>query len=583
MSGTVYQRFAGGSHFSGTKVTRGYTSNPGKRNSIRLTKDFSPDKTSDAKMETSSSTTLKTPVIEQQAVQPDIPSPVSEEKRRTLERHMSSLVESIKAQDPAQQEEEARRQSEREIRDDYKETKGDDQGRSIEHLLLVTHGIGQRLGLRMETVNFVHDVNALRKTLKSVYSDSNDLQALNSELDSIPKNCRIQCIPVNWRSRLDFPRTSLKHNLQGTGVGNGDDDEQEYPTLETITVEGVPAVRNLLTDLALDILLYQSPIYREHITKIIVEECNRIFHIFQQRNPSFDGKVSFVGHSLGSTLMWDILCQQPTESNVDPSPSAPSPPRAKELMLDFEVEDFYALGSPIGLFQMLEGRRIASRQTAAKNESPTNSYVSRPKCQQVFNIFHPTDPIGYRMEPLITTAMTSMKPQPLPYTKRGIFGAPAAQGLSGIGSRVGQSVSGLWSSLSSGLASSLLTRSLGLTTEDEAKLRNQTSAATVGSPRAEQTIAVLDESVREPIQRSRSGTNAPRTGEPGQHPPTLLDAELETLYAGFQKQRSESLDVRVDDPTVRQEAEMKAAKLKREESKMRALNTNGRVDYSIQE
>lgn len=62
--------------------------------------------------------------------------------------------------------------------------------------------------------------------------------------------------------------------------------------------------------------------------------------------------------------------------------------------------------------------------------------------------------------------------------------------------------------------------------------------------------------------------------------PALIDDEIETLYAGFQKirkgQHGESEQAWV-------EAEEKSKKLRREEGKIRALNGNGRVDYSIQE
>lgn len=94
----------------------------------------------------------------------------------------------------------------------YRDSDGDDQGREIEHLILVTHGIGQRLGLRMESINFIHDVNVLRKTLKSVYDSSPDLQALNNEVEKLPKNCRVQVLPVVWRHLLDFPKQSFKQN-----------------------------------------------------------------------------------------------------------------------------------------------------------------------------------------------------------------------------------------------------------------------------------------------------------------------------------------------------------------------------------
>ena len=55
-------------------------------------------------------------------------------------------------------------------------------------------------------VNFIHDVNVLRKTLKSVYSTSADLKSLNLEDGDGPGNCRVQVLPVCWRHLLDFPR-----------------------------------------------------------------------------------------------------------------------------------------------------------------------------------------------------------------------------------------------------------------------------------------------------------------------------------------------------------------------------------------
>ena len=58
----------------------------------------------------------------------------------------------------------------------------------------------------MESLNFIHDVNVLRKTLKSVYSASDDLRTLNSEKSAGPGNCRIQVLPVCWRHLLDFPK-----------------------------------------------------------------------------------------------------------------------------------------------------------------------------------------------------------------------------------------------------------------------------------------------------------------------------------------------------------------------------------------
>ena len=48
--------------------------------------------------------------------------------------------------------------------------------------------------------------------------------------------------------------------------------------------------RSLISDLALDVLLYQSA-YREQITGIVLKESNRIYKLFLERNPDFKGKV----------------------------------------------------------------------------------------------------------------------------------------------------------------------------------------------------------------------------------------------------------------------------------------------------
>lgn len=642
MSSTVYQRFAGGGHLGGTKVVRGYTettkskdNKPEADEAVKTGDLGAAVSPADSKKMLSSSRKNSGHTGDMQNTQDSETQrkkdndAQSESKLAKLERQMSNLVSSAEPEDPVRQEEEVRKRDQDEIQEDYREADGDDQAREIEHLILVTHGIGQRLGLRMESVNFIHDVNVLRKTLKSVYETSPDLQALNSEVEKLPKNCRVQVLPVVWRHLLDFPKQSFKQNRKEQDLTDADTfgDEEEYPSLSDITVEGVPAIRNLITDLALDILLYQSA-YREHIAGIVQRECNRIFELFIQRNPQFNGKVSLIGHSLGSAILFDILCRQKEadipvahgryRSRSQRTGTSPAIDQKQNLGLNFDIEDFFCLGSPLGLYQMLKGRRIAGRRSvyapptgspfysdsmddpflgapsthadAAAADKDTETLpitVSSPKCQQLFNIFHPADPIAYRIEPLITPAMASLKPQALPYTKKGIFGP--GQGFTGIGARVGQSVSGLWSNITSGVASSLLNRSLGLTGEGQISSSQSLTAPQV-----------------QPIRTAGAGTNitaggvisGPEAGGGGssnnksgdrsgeEHPPTLIDMEIETLYAGFQKRRKslrsdEGRDL--GESREWKESSERARRLRREEAKVRALNSNGRVDFKIQE
>ena len=380
-----------------------------------------------------------------------------------------------------------------------------------------------------------------------------------------------------------------------------------------------------------------------------------------QRNPEFKGKVHIVGHSLGSAILFDILCRQKEKSSVTESPRNPlrfwpasqdryEAKEPKELVFDFEVDDFYCLGSPIGLFQMLKGRTISARNlpNALPSESPLNPdymddpflslpsqphqrlspvtglpfTVSSPKVGQLFNIFHPSDPISYRLEPLISPVMTTLKPQALPYTKKGLFGAVAPQGLTGIGAKVGQSVSGLWSSLSAGIASNLLNRSLGLTNEDVAKInashQQQQQQGHTPSPGAGTNISagVISATADKPATAAQAAlTDAERSAQTAErmrrlaangngNEATLIDEELETLFSRFQKSRVEIAErdkskeegkggvggvgmARTGSQGLSHarwaEEEEKARGLRREEGKIRGLNRNGRVDYCIQE
>lgn len=78
----------------------------------------------------------------------------------------------------------------------------------------------------MESVNFVHDVNTLRKTIKSVYATSEDLRALNSELGGGPGNSRVQVLPVCWRHLLDFPKRREERKAeQDLGLASREEDE----------------------------------------------------------------------------------------------------------------------------------------------------------------------------------------------------------------------------------------------------------------------------------------------------------------------------------------------------------------------
>ncbi|KAG7111041.1 phospholipase C20G8.02 like protein [Verticillium longisporum] len=524
VTSTMYERFSGGGYMSGVKLR------PAKQTSTETSVDL--DEKEQRRLKRRSAPPSTGPGrrdTETGEIRND------QQFREThLQRQLSSLMGDT---GNAEEKEEAmRRQAEQEIQDDYTGLADETQGRDIEHLCLVTHGIGQLLGMKMESLNFVHDVNVMRKVMKTTYANSVDLRALNGELGDGFKNCRVQVLPVCWRHLLDFPKKREKKGERD--LADASNEEDEYPSLDDITIEGVAFARSLISDLALDVLLYQSA-YREQISEIVLQESNRIHKLFMKRNPGFKGKVHIMGHSLGSAIMFDILCRQkeatlasdklanplrfwPAKDNQD------LPKKRHDLQFEFDVEDFYCLGSPVGLFQMLKGRTVAARHLADSlpSESPLNPddvddpflsvradssagervsqvtglpfSVSSPKVAQLYNIFHPSDPISYRLEPLISTSMSSQKTN----ERKNQLASPAG---------------------------------------DDART-------------------------------SMSGND-----------PTLIDDELETLYSKFQEKFTQGVPDEGLAAEDRVGWDRKARKLRHEDMKIRALNRNGRVDYSIQE
>lgn len=176
MGSTLYQRFAGGAHYAGYKYIRGYTDPEEKKKQAKTSKDPKSKKEAErpstpshlaygSDNERSTNTGPGGASDEEATDNEGVESP-QESRRRTLERQVSSLMTSSQPEYQEKQEEEARKREEKEMREDYKTQDKQEQGREIEHLLLVTHGIGQRLGMRMESINFIHDVNTMRKSLR---------------------------------------------------------------------------------------------------------------------------------------------------------------------------------------------------------------------------------------------------------------------------------------------------------------------------------------------------------------------------------------------------------------------------------
>ncbi|XP_058055722.1 SEC23-interacting protein [Anopheles bellator] len=295
----------------------------------------------------------------------------------------------------------------------------DDEPEKIDHLMFMVHGIGEACDLRFRRVEEVVDEfrSISAQLVQSHYRSAFDRSDIG----------RVEILPISWHDDL---------HSEESGV-----DEK----LKSITLESIPKLRHFTNDTLLDVLFYTSPMFCQSIIDAVGNSLNRLYTLFCQRNPSFAGGVSLAGHSLGSLILFDLLCHQkkatdpkPMETENSENPDADSVPplpqhatvhhrplvRKCSQQINYEVgpagtgqpyitypqllfqpKKFFALGSPIGMFVTIRGIDALGLNFAL------------PTCDGFFNIFHPYDPVAYRIEALINPELSSLRPVLIPHHK----------------------------------------------------------------------------------------------------------------------------------------------------------------------
>lgn len=146
---------------NGIKLVRGYTEpgkvKDGKRPPTPTTATLPPQPISDENQDEqdkalkrrSAPPTVRSDATDNARNSDEAPVEIKRRENQ-LKRHISSYIESVEG--PEKQEEHIRLRQEQEIQDDYTGQDGETQGREIEHLVLVTHGIGQLMSMRYDSL-----------------------------------------------------------------------------------------------------------------------------------------------------------------------------------------------------------------------------------------------------------------------------------------------------------------------------------------------------------------------------------------------------------------------------------------------
>ena len=288
----------------------------------------------------------------------------------------------------------------------------------VTDLVLVIHGIGQKLSERMDSFHFTHAINAFRREVNvELARESRYGGTLRKDGGGI------MVLPVNWRLTVDFDDV---HNKRGNI-----DPNSRYE-LSDITPETLPAVRSLISDVMLDIPYYLSH-HKPRMISAVIREANRVFRLWCSNNPGFleAGRVHIIAHSLGSTMAIDILSNQPTLVPKLDTNDARAQPTDKHF--EFDTKTLFSCGSPSGFFLLLNKANLVPREGRRKPDAePATGLCGKHgtygclAVDNLYNIIAKNDPVAYQVNAAVDRQYAaSLQQAHIPSTTTSLLGKMA--------------------------------------------------------------------------------------------------------------------------------------------------------------
>jgi len=221
------------------------------------------------------------------------------------------------------------------------------------HLVLVVHGIGESMFSKGNT-----KLPPFKESVTRMRSISLDLNA--------DKDYKTEFIPVEWFHRVQEKKDELAQS----------------------TLPSIPMMRQFANEALLDGLLLLTPRWRKVILDTVTEGLVNVFQVFSKCNLDWNPEnVSVAGHSLGTVILFELL----SSNNLPETQRIP-----------FVPQYFMAMGSPVAVFM-----NTVEDDPSWLNERVTKMRISK----SMRNVFHPNDPVAYRLEPLLAPCQHQTTPQ----------------------------------------------------------------------------------------------------------------------------------------------------------------------------
>jgi len=148
--------------------------------------------------------------------------------------------------------------------------------------------------------------------------------------------------------------------------------------LARISLPSMKQVRQIANFAVVDALYYMQVGRKEAIVAAVARSVEAALARFLKHHPHHSGSIVLAGHSLGGAILFELL-------------------RSQTPKLSFTPGALFTMGSPTGLFLHVA------------DSAPEESFAL-PGGTRFFNIFHPLDPVAYRIEPLIKEDLEKLEP-----------------------------------------------------------------------------------------------------------------------------------------------------------------------------
>ena len=235
--------------------------------------------------------------------------------------------------------------------------------KAVSHYFILTHGLGEKFSQKMGQ-GLAGAADDLRQSLfqslllSAGYSKSGERwEALSQVNEDRPPKCDV--IPLEWWQCFHSDEMDSR--------------------LEDLTLPSLGMVREVANCALSDAIFYMQN--RTKLLDLIHEKLEKLVAQIRRHNPGFTGNISLIGHSLGGVIFFDLL--------------------NAHKALSFKPKALITLGSPTALFIHC-------------SHTQTERSVGFLKDIALYNIFHPLDPVAYRMEPLFSARFRDIAPERIP-------------------------------------------------------------------------------------------------------------------------------------------------------------------------